>query len=119
MFSVKRGVSPEDASYFVGRSYLSMVQDAERDCGNPNRFDDLVEEQTPGGLNEQVSHSGLFIIIDSASRLLTQIRRWLVSVSQALGNLEKQNVFDSFDRAMDAVLSRLQGKSDGSLPSDG
>lgn len=53
---VKKGVSPEDASYFVGRSYLSMVQDAERDCREPNRFDDLVEEQTPGGLNEQVSY---------------------------------------------------------------
>mmetsp|Transcript_22792 Transcript_22792/g.37025 ORF Transcript_22792/g.37025 Transcript_22792/m.37025 type:complete len:170 (+) Transcript_22792:87-596(+) len=84
---VKRGVSPEDASYFVGRSYLSMVQDAERDCRNPKRFDALIEEQTPGGLNEQ-----------------------------SLGNLKKQDVFGSYDRAMDAVLSRLQGKSDGSLP---
>ena len=53
--TVKQGVSPSDASYFIGRSYLSMVQDAERDCQDPNRFDDLVEEQTPGGLNEQVS----------------------------------------------------------------
>lgn len=56
--AVDRGVSPEDASYFVGRSYLSMVQDAERDCDvNPRRFDDLIEEQTPGGLNEQVGSS--------------------------------------------------------------
>ena len=32
-----------------------MVQDAEVDCDvNPRRFDDLIEEQTPGGLNEQV-----------------------------------------------------------------
>ena len=52
---VKHGVSPEDASYFVGRSYLSMVQDAERNCRDSKRFDDLIEEQTPGGLNEQVS----------------------------------------------------------------
>lgn len=52
---VKRGVPPEDASYFVGRSYLSMAQDAERGCEDTNRFDALVEEQTPGGLNEQVS----------------------------------------------------------------
>ena len=53
--AVNRGVSPADASYFVGRSYLSMVQDAEVDCDvNPRRFDDLIEEQTPGGLNEQV-----------------------------------------------------------------
>ncbi|KAL3778581.1 hypothetical protein ACHAW5_007036 [Stephanodiscus triporus] len=83
-------VSPEDASYFVGRSYLSMVQDAERDCDvNPRRFDDLIDEQTPGGLNEQ-----------------------------ALGNLHRQGVFNSYDRAMDAVLSRLRGESDGSLPPD-
>ena len=54
---VKHGVSPEDASFFVGRSYLSMVQDAERDCHDPKRIDALVEEQTPGGLNEQVSLS--------------------------------------------------------------
>ena len=52
---MKHGVSPEDASFFVGRSYLSMVQDAERDCHDPKRIDALVEEQTPGGLNEQVS----------------------------------------------------------------
>jgi hypothetical protein len=32
-----------------------MVQDAELDCDNPQRFDDLINEQTPGGLNEQVS----------------------------------------------------------------
>ncbi|KAL3759774.1 hypothetical protein ACHAWU_007518 [Discostella pseudostelligera] len=85
---VKNGVTPEDASYFVGRSYLSMVQDAERNCQDPKRFDDLIEEQTPGGLNEQ-----------------------------SLRNLEKQKVFESYDRTMDAILSRLQGTSDGSLPS--
>ena len=53
--AVKQGVSPQDASYFVGKSFLSMVQDAELDCDNPRRFDDLIDEQTPGGLNEQVS----------------------------------------------------------------
>jgi pyrroline-5-carboxylate reductase len=60
---VNQGVSPIDASFFVGRSYLSMVQDAEVDCHtNPRRFDDLIEEQTPGGLNEQVRHSLLYYI---------------------------------------------------------
>lgn len=86
---VKQGVSSKDASYFVGRSYLSMTQDAERGCQDPNRFDDLVEEQTPGGLNEQ-----------------------------SLKNLEVQGVLGFYDQSMDAVFSRLQGKSDGSLPSD-
>lgn len=85
---VKQGVSPKDASYFVGRTYLSITQDAERDCEDPKRFDALVEEQTPGGLNEQ-----------------------------SLRNLEAQGVLGSYDQAMDAVFSRLQGKSDGSLPS--
>lgn len=84
---INKGVSPSDASYFVARSYLSMVQDAERDCRDPKRFDDLIEEQTPGGLNEQ-----------------------------ALNNQEKQGVFDAYGKTMDAVLSRVQGKSDGSLP---
>ena len=85
---IHKGVSPSDASYFVARSYLSMVQDAERDCRDPKRFDDLIEEQTPGGLNEQ-----------------------------ALKNQEKQGVFDAYDKTMNAVLSRIQGKSDGSLHS--
>ena len=37
-----------------------MVQDAERDCRDPDRFDVLVEEQTPGGLNELVGRIGKF-----------------------------------------------------------
>jgi hypothetical protein len=52
---VNQGVLPEDASYFLGRTYLSIVQGAERNSKDPNRFDELIEEQTPGGLNEQVS----------------------------------------------------------------
>ncbi|KAL7489416.1 hypothetical protein ACHAW6_015010 [Cyclotella cf. meneghiniana] len=84
---VKQGVSPEDASYFIGRTYLSIVQDAERNSRDPSRFDELIEEQTPGGLNEQ-----------------------------SLRNLEQQGVFDAYNNAMNAILSRLEGKSDGSLP---
>jgi pyrroline-5-carboxylate reductase len=84
---VRHGVSTKDASYYVGRQYWGMMQDAVMDCDNPSRFDDLVEEQTPGGLNEQ-----------------------------ALGNLERLGVFDAYDKAMDALLSRLEGKSDGSFP---
>ena len=83
---INKGVSPSDASYFVARSYLSMVQDAERNCRDPKRFDDLIEEQTPGGLNEQT-----------------------------LENQRKQGVFEAYGKSMDAVLSRIQGKSDGSL----
>jgi hypothetical protein len=61
---VKQGVSQEDASYFLGRTYLSIVQDAERNSRDPHRFDELIKEQTPGGLNEQVSLYLFNIIID-------------------------------------------------------
>jgi pyrroline-5-carboxylate reductase len=88
---VKQGVPAKDASYFIARQYLGMMQDAVVQ-GNGNgeasahRFDDLIQEQTPGGLNEQ-----------------------------ALGNLKELGVFDAYDTAMNALLSRLEGRSDGSL----
>lgn len=56
---IKQGVPAKDASYFLARNYQSMIQDAERKCEDPNHFDDLIAEQTPGGLNEQVSESHL------------------------------------------------------------
>lgn len=84
---IAQGVPPEDASYFVGRTYMSIIQDAEYNCRDPCRFDDLIEEQTPGGLNEQ-----------------------------ALKNLESRGLSDAYRAAMDAMLSRLEGSSDGFLP---
>ena len=51
---VKNGVPEKDASYFVTKQYSSMLKDAELDCENPARLDVLIDEQTPGGLNEQV-----------------------------------------------------------------
>lgn len=86
---VNKGVAPKDASYYVGRMYWGMIQDAVQDSYSPRRFDDLIDEQTPGGLNEQ-----------------------------ALGNLEKLGVLNAYDKAMDALLSRLDGTSEGSLPED-
>lgn len=84
---VQKGVPAKDATYFVGRQYWSMMQDAERGCHEEaDRFEKLVEEQTPKGLNEQ-----------------------------ALGNIKELGVLDSYSTAMDAVLSRLKGDSDGSL----
>ncbi|CAB9516925.1 NADP oxidoreductase coenzyme F420-dependent [Seminavis robusta] len=85
---VKKGVPAKDATYFVGRQYWSMMQDAERGCQkDPNHFEELVAEQTPGGLNEQ-----------------------------ALRNLTQLGIYGAYDQAMEAVLSRLHGDSDGSLP---
>lgn len=52
---VEQGVPAKDASYFLGKQYFAMIRDAERNCGDPKHIDDLIEEQTPGGLNEQVS----------------------------------------------------------------
>lgn len=86
---VEKGVSQTDASYFVARLYFGMMQDAVKDCDDPHRLDDLIQEQTPGGLNEQ-----------------------------ALNNLEKLGVMKDYDTVMEALLSRLQGTSDGSLPEE-
>lgn len=87
---VNKGVPPKDATYFVGRQYASMMHDAEHGCHkNSNHFEELVAEQTPGGLNEQ-----------------------------ALSNLKKLGIFGAYDKAMEAVLSRLHGETDGSLPEE-
>jgi len=51
---VNHGVPAKDASYFLGKQYLAMIRDAERNCEDPNHIEDLIGEQTPGGLNEQV-----------------------------------------------------------------
>jgi pyrroline-5-carboxylate reductase len=83
---IKQGVPESDASYLVGRYYWGMVQDAERGCVEPSHFDELIAEQTPGGLNQQ-----------------------------GLSNLESLGVMDSYDKVQSAILSRIQGNSDGSL----
>lgn len=87
-FLVDQGVEAGDASYVVGRQYFAMVKDASAECDNPERFDDLIEEQTPGGLNEQT-----------------------------LKNLDGEGFLDSYERAMNAILARIQGKTDGSMAS--
>lgn len=84
---IRQGVAPTDASFYVAKMYNGMMIDAVKDCEQPHRFDELIAEQTPGGLNEQ-----------------------------ALGNLEKLGAMKEYDLVMDALLSRLQGTSDGSLP---
>lgn len=65
-----------------------MTRDAlERSSEGDSSLDLLIEEQTPGGLNEQT-----------------------------LRNLESVGFFiKSCDDTMEAVLERIQGKSDGSL----
>jgi len=83
---VKKGIPENDASFFVTKLYMSMITDAEEDCSNPNRLDALIDEQTPGGLNEQ-----------------------------SIKNLESLDIYKAYDLALDATLSRLNGETDGSV----
>jgi len=86
-FLIKKGVPAKDANDVVARQYFGMTQDAlvrSRDVANS--LDSLIDEQTPGGLNEQT-----------------------------LKNLESVGFLKSYDDIMEAVLGRIQGKSDGSL----
>ena len=78
-------LSPQEASYLIIQQFIGAVQDAEKECEtNPHRLDDLIEEQTPGGLNEQ-----------------------------ALANLDQLGGLDAQRRVMDATLSRIRGETDG------
>ncbi len=88
-FLVRQGIARDQASFLVGRLYDSMVQDAVQVQKDPNGFDQLIAEQTPGGLNEQ-----------------------------GLRNLEALGALDAYDQVQKAILSRIQGESDGSLPFD-
>ena len=78
---VEQGVPTEDASYFVAQIYKDMLQDA---TATGASFDDLIQEQTPGGVNEQ-----------------------------ALENLKTLGLVQSYRATMNAMLSRIAGLSDG------
>lgn len=88
----KSQLSKAEASMLVMKQYSGMMEDAmlgmeeADDEVVANRLDELIEEQTTGGLNEQ----GLANFVK-------------------LGGLEAQS------KCMDAILSRLNGESDGSL----
>jgi len=104
------GMSREQATFVVTRSYHGMMQDAVRrlmECRSDDDKDDiddtagsgsgsstaavlldeLIAEQTPGGLNEQ-----------------------------ALANLETLGVMDSYSTVQAALFRRIVGETDGSLP---
>lgn len=80
-------MSPQDASYLIIQQFIGAVQDAEHEAeSNPNRLDDLIDEQTKGGLNEQ-----------------------------ALSNLDQLGGLEAQSRVMDATLSRIRGETDGTI----
>ncbi|KAL7578385.1 hypothetical protein ACA910_012785 [Epithemia clementina (nom. ined.)] len=83
---VRQGVPVEKASFLVGRQYRAMVLDADSRCSNPTAFEELIDEQTPGGLNEQ-----------------------------GLSNLNQLGALEMYDKVQDALLERILGKSDGTL----
>jgi len=86
-----RSLSKEDASFLVIQQFAGALSEAERD-GTENRLEDLIEEQTPGGLNEQA----------------------LKNYGTVLGSFA-----DLQEPVMDAILSRIRGESDGSVSSKG
>lgn len=80
-------ISKADASYLVAKQYQGAVQDAVVDCEtDPDRLDNLIAEQTKGGLNEQ-----------------------------ALRNLDTLGGLEAYDKVMDAIVARINGDSDGSV----
>jgi len=80
-------LSPTDASYLIIQQYIGFIQDANHESNtNPHRLDDLIAEQTAGGLNEQ----GLF-------------------------NLDLLGGLDAHRRVMDATYSRIRGDTDGNI----
>jgi pyrroline-5-carboxylate reductase len=86
------GLSQADASVVIGRTYNSMTRDVMMRLNNTNEdtawvLEELIQEQTPGGLNEQ-----------------------------ALANLSELGVMDAYDKVQSAMLDRIMGKTDGSLP---
>mmetsp|Transcript_17605 Transcript_17605/g.20375 ORF Transcript_17605/g.20375 Transcript_17605/m.20375 type:complete len:315 (-) Transcript_17605:1077-2021(-) len=85
-FLIRNGVPAKDASVVVGRQYWGMVKDALARSEDENSLDDLIKEQTPGGLNEQT-----------------------------LKNLQGKGFLKSYEEAMEAVLGRIRGETDGSI----
>lgn len=88
------GLDGAQATVMVGKWYESMVRDVlERVEDNENEdksraLDDLIAEQTPGGLNEQ-----------------------------GIVNLTKLGVWEAYGKVQSALHDRIAGKSDGSLSS--
>lgn len=84
-------LSKEDATFLVIKQFAGAISDAERAGASSSletRLEDLIEEQTPGGLNEQA----------------------LKNYGRVLGSFE-----DVQQPVMDAVLSRIRGETDGSI----
>jgi hypothetical protein len=82
------GWSSLDASRLVLSQYHGMIQDARRRSLTESVLDDLLAEQTPGGLNEQ-----------------------------AYSILSSSGTWDAYDVAMDTVVARIQQRPTSEIPS--
>ena len=83
-YLVSNGVEEQAAGLYTGRAYLGMAQDAARHCDRVGYFQELVEEQTPGGIN-----------------------------AMSIDNCVNVGVFEGYTQAYDGVLERLEGRGDG------
>ena len=86
-------LSPQAATALVVKQFAGAVADAESSSNtiSENRLEELIAEQTPGGLNEQA----------------------LNNYGNVLGGFE-----DVQTSVMDAILSRIRGETDGSIIND-
>jgi hypothetical protein len=80
---VERGVNSADASTYVGAIMLSIAEDGK--AAGSGGFQRLIDEQTPGGYNEQ-----------------------------GLRELTVAGVFDEYKATMTSINSRWEGKTKGS-----
>ena len=86
------GLSKEEASFLVIKQCVGAVLDSDREdadgtsATDANRLEKLIEEQTPGGINEQ-----------------------------ALANYVKLGGPGGQSEVMNAIVSRIRGESDGSV----
>jgi len=83
-------LSAQAATALVVKQFAGAVADAESSM-TENRLEELIAEQTPGGLNEQA----------------------LNNYGNVLGGFE-----DVQTPVMDAILSRIRGETDGSILND-
>ena len=77
-----KGVSEKQASPYVGAMFAAIAHDAKEAPAKQRTFRDLVEEQTPGGLNEGAIH-----------------------------RLENAGVYHAIQQAMEQSLTKLSGRS--------
>ncbi len=86
-----KSLSKQDATTLVVKQFEGAILDATKNCHHQNRLEDLIEEQTPGGLNEQALNN------------YGQVLDGFVGLQEPV---------------MDAILSRIRGETNGTITMD-